>query len=51
VLAEAARDALDPRGRRLRVRPTAGGLNRIPSTPPNGAHAKPAQAPIEGEPA
>ncbi len=28
VLAEAARDALDPRGRRLRVRPTAGGLDR-----------------------
>lgn len=28
VLAEAARDALDPRSRRLRVRPTAGGLDR-----------------------
>lgn len=28
VLAEAARDALDPRSRRLQVRPTAGGLDR-----------------------
>lgn len=28
VLAEGARDALDPRGRRLRFRPTAGGLDR-----------------------
>jgi peptide/nickel transport system permease protein len=45
VRAEAARDALDPRSQRLRVRPTAGGLDRgavegAPGGPP---------APIEGE--
>jgi peptide/nickel transport system permease protein len=45
VLAEGARDALDPRGRRLRVRPTAGGLDRgAVEGEPGGA-----PAPIEGQ--
>ncbi len=47
VLAEGARDALDPRSRALKVRPTAGGLDRGAL---EGA-LSPAAAPIEGEPA
>jgi peptide/nickel transport system permease protein len=47
VLAEGARDALDPRSRALKVRPTAGGLDRGAV---EGA-LSPAAAPIEGEPA
>ncbi len=45
VLAEDARDALDPRSRALNVRPTAGGLDR---GAPEGAIGS-APAPIEGE--
>ncbi len=44
VLAEAARDVLDPRAR-LRAQPTAGGLDWVPTVPP----APP--APSDGEPA
>lgn len=49
VLAEAARDALDPRSRTLRVRPTAGGLDwGVPPAPPEGA-ADGVPATIEGQ--
>jgi peptide/nickel transport system permease protein len=51
VLAEAARDALDPRHRRLRLRPYAGGLDRSsPTTRPERA-STPALDSIEGGPA
>lgn len=49
VLAEAARDALDPRSRTLRVRPTAGGLDwGTPPASPEGAQDG-VPATIEGQ--
>jgi peptide/nickel transport system permease protein len=51
VLAEAARDALDPRHRGLRIRTVVGGLDRSPPTPPAEHATATAIGAVEGEPA